>query len=263
MSDQKISTKKTQTIKDIKDYLKKADALPDEDLKQLRQDPRKGVQTALRQYESRLEKAALLKDNYVTMQSYERAYRQQGMRYIAGIDEVGRGPLAGPVVSAAVILPEEPDLIGINDSKQLGEADRKYWAERIKNVALAINYSVISPEVIDRLNIYEATRVSMKESVEGLEIKPDALLIDAMQIDSRIPQEKIIKGDAKSISIAAASIIAKVTRDNIMKELAETYPGYGFERNAGYGTKDHLDGLKSYGVTPIHRKSFRPVKDLL
>lgn len=263
MSDQKTSTKKTQTIKEIRERLTTGSDIPGDYLERLKQDSRKGVQTALKQYENRLKKQALLLENYLMMQSYERSYRERGKQYIAGIDEVGRGPLAGPVVSAAVVLPEEPDLMGINDSKQLSEAEREHWAERIKKVALAINYSVISPEVIDRLNIYEATRVSMKESVEGLGIRPDALLIDAMRIDSRIPQEKIIKGDAKSISIAAASIIAKVTRDNIMKELAETYPGYGFERNAGYGTKDHLQGLKEFGVTPIHRKSFRPVKELL
>lgn len=232
-------------------------------LDELRQDTRKGVQTAVRQYENKLKKQALLIDNYKMMQTYENAYRKKGKKFIAGIDEVGRGPLAGPVVSAAVILPEEPDLIGINDSKQLNESDREKWAEKIKKVALAINYSVISPEIIDSINIYEATKVSMKESVEGLGIHPDCLLIDAMRIDSPIIQEKIIKGDAKSISIAAASIIAKVTRDNLMKELAEKYPGYGFERNAGYGTKDHLEGLRTIGVTPIHRRSFKPVKDLL
>ena len=253
----------TQTIKEIKDRLISGVDLPADYLERLKQDPRKGVQSALKQYDMRLKKHALLLENYEVMQSFERAYRKRGKAYIAGIDEVGRGPLAGPVVSAAVILPEDPDLVGINDSKQLSESDREMWAEKIRATALAVSYSVVSPERIDALNIYEATRVSMKEAVEGLSIQPDCLLIDAMHIDSPIPQEKIIKGDAKSISIAAASIIAKVTRDNIMKELAVTYPGYGFERNAGYGTKDHLNGLKSFGVTPIHRKSFSPVKDLL
>lgn len=263
MSDQKKSTKKMQTIKEIKDKLTATADLPVDYIDQLRQDTRKGVQSALKQYDIRLRKQALLNENYNMMQSYERAYRKKGRQYIAGIDEVGRGPLAGPVVSAAVILPEEPDLVGINDSKQLSEAERNKWAEKIKEVALSISYSVVSPERIDSLNIYEATKVSMKEAVEGLSIQPDCLLIDAMRIDCPVTQEKIIKGDAKSISIAAASIIAKVTRDNIMKELAVTYPGYGFERNAGYGTKDHLQGLKDFGVTPIHRRSFRPVKDLL
>ncbi|MER2063370.1 MAG: ribonuclease HII, partial [Alkalibacterium sp.] len=263
MNDQKTSTTQTQTIKEIRNQLLAEAPVPSDYLELLKLDPRKGVQTALLQYESRVKKQSLLRDNYFKMQSYERAFRQQGKQYIAGIDEVGRGPLAGPVVSAAVILPEDPDLIGINDSKQLSESEREKWVEKIKDVALAISYSVVSSEMIDKLNIYEATRVSMKRSVEGLSIDPDALLIDAMHIDSQIPQEKIIKGDAKSISIAAASIIAKVTRDNIMKEMAEKYPGYGFEKNAGYGTKDHLNGLKTIGVTPIHRRSFRPVKDLL
>ncbi|OJF97052.1 ribonuclease HII [Alkalibacterium sp. 20] len=263
MKDQKTSTQKTLTIKAIKDNLKANGDISSDYLAELKEDPRKGVQLAIKQYETRIGKQALLYENYELMQAYERAYRKKGKQFIAGIDEVGRGPLAGPVVSAAVILPEEPDLVGINDSKQLSEAEREKWAVKIKQVALAINYSIVSPEIIDSLNIYQATKVSMKESVEGLGIKPDCLLIDAMRINSTIHQEKIIKGDAKSISIAAASIIAKVTRDNIMKDLAVKYPGYGFERNAGYGTKDHLEGLKNLGVTPIHRQSFRPVKDLL
>ena len=254
---------KTQTIKEIRDFLNQETTLSEDVLERLKADPRKGVQTALRQFEKKQEKQALVYENYMKMQAYEQAFRKKGKQYIAGIDEVGRGPLAGPVVSAAVILPEEPDLAGINDSKQLSEAQRESWAEKIREVALAISCSVISPADIDALNIYQATRVSMKEAVAKLAIEPDCLLIDAMRIDSPVTQEKIIKGDAKSISIAAASIIAKVTRDNIMKELAQTYPGYGFERNAGYGTKDHLEGLKTYGVTPIHRKSFRPVRELL
>ncbi|WP_146924436.1 ribonuclease HII [Alkalibacterium kapii] len=257
------STEKKQTIKEIKEQLKSQIPLSDNELNILKQDKRKGVQTALKQYEKRLLKEKLLKEKYRDMQTYEQACRAEGNVYIAGIDEVGRGPLAGPVVSAAVILPEEPDLLGINDSKKLSEKERESWFLRIKNVALAINYSVVSPETIDQLNIYEATRVSMKEAVEGLNREPDCLLVDAMHIDSSIPQVKIIKGDAKSISIAAASIVAKVIRDNIMKKLARDYPEYGFEENAGYGTKKHLESLKIYGVTPIHRKSYRPVKERL
>lgn len=263
MNDQKTFMQKTQTINEIKNTLKLNNELSKDYLDFLKLDPRKGVQVAIKQYETRLEKWRKLEENYALMQTYERAYRERGKTVIAGIDEVGRGPLAGPVVSAAVVLPEEPDLIGINDSKQLSESDREMWAKKIKEVALAINYSVVSPERIDALNIYEATKVSMKEAVEGLGVRPDCLLIDAMRIDSAITQEKIIKGDAKSISIAAASIIAKVTRDTIMKEMAVIYPGYGFERNAGYGTQEHLQGLKTFGVTPIHRQSFKPVKDLL
>lgn len=257
------STTKKQTINEIKCELKNNNEISKDYLNILQQDPRKGVQSALRQYKKKQDKQRLVYENYLFMQTFENKCRDKGKQYIAGIDEVGRGPLAGPVVSAAVILPENPGLVGIDDSKKISEEERENWFHRIKKVALAVNYSVISSDLIDMLNIYEATRVSMKESVEGLSIKPDCLLIDAMQIDSEIPQKKIIKGDAKSISIAAASIVAKVTRDNIMKELAKEYPEYGFEKNAGYGTKLHLDSLKKYGVTPIHRKSYRPVRDLL
>lgn len=263
MRDQKTVNQKSLTIKEIKSQLSSEEPLSEDYMAHLRQDPRKGVQQAIRSWDTKQAKRKALVEQFEVMQLFEKKAREKGYQLIAGIDEVGRGPLAGPVVSAAVILPESSQLIGLNDSKQLSKKERGYWAEKVSEQALAVNVSIISAKDIDRLNIYEATKVSMQSAVEGLEIEPDYLLIDAMTINSPIPQEKIIKGDAKSISIAAASIIAKVTRDKLMEDYAVKYPRYGFERNAGYGTKDHLEGLKQFGATPIHRKSFKPVNDVL
>lgn len=261
MKNQKTESQMKQTIKEIKQLLSDEDSLSEAVLEQLSQDERKGVQTALKSWYSRKKKAQALEEKFQLMMQYENKARQAGYKYIAGIDEVGRGPLAGPVVTAAVILPEGIQLQGINDSKQLNEQEKEYWFERIHNEALSVSTSVLSAEVIDRVNIYEATRLSMKDAVENLSVKPEMLLIDAMQIDSRIPQKKIIKGDAKSVSIAAASIIAKVTRDRLMSQYDEIYPGYGFAQNAGYGTKQHLEGLDKQGPSPIHRRSFKPVSN--
>lgn len=258
MNDHQISKKK-QTIKEIKDMLASSRTLSDEALTALEADERAGVKQAVSSWKRQAAKQAELLAQFETMQAFENRAYEQGASYIAGVDEVGRGPLAGPVVSAAVILPPSPDLIGINDSKQLSLKEREYWVSRIKEQALAISYSVVPAEDIDRLNIYQATRVSMTRAVTDLSIKPDHLLIDAMQLDLPIAQEKIVKGDARSISIAAASIIAKVTRDELMSDYDTIYPGYGFGKNAGYGTKQHLEGLEKYGPTPIHRRSFKPV----
>ena len=174
-----------------------------------------------------------------------------------------RGPLAGPVVSAAVILPENFHLVEVNDSKQLSLKKREELFDQIMEQALAVGIGIKDEQVIDSVNIYEATKLAMKEAVRELAVKPDCLLIDAMALDLNIPQEKIIKGDAKSISIACASIIAKVTRDKMMESYHEQYPGYGFDKNSGYGTKEHLEGLKLQGITPIHRKTFAPIKEMI
>lgn len=254
-----MSKQKPQTIKQIRELLMNTETISEDRLNELEDDTRAGVQNALKSWKLKKVKQAKLLDQFDMMQQYERRARAKGASFIAGVDEVGRGPLAGPVVSAAVILPSDADLVGINDSKQLSLKEREYWSLKIKEQAIAIRYSVVPSEEIDRLNIYEATRVSMKQSVMKLSPQPDHVLIDAMHIDIPYSQEKIIKGDAKSISIAAASIVAKVIRDNLMKDYDEQYPGYGFANNAGYGTKEHLEGLKSYGPTPIHRKSFKPV----
>lgn len=263
MKHQTTSNQKPQTIKAIKEWLTSDTGLTDEEVAELRLDPRKGVQQAIKTWDTRQQKQKELENQFFTMQHYEREARQKGYQHIAGVDEVGRGPLAGPVVSAAVILPKECDLVGINDSKQLSKTEREKWAKRICEQAVSIHYSIISAQDIDRLNIYQATRLSMKEAVFGLSHQPDFLLVDAMSIDAPIPQLSIIKGDAKSISIAAASIVAKVKRDQLMSDYAQLYPEFGFEHNAGYGTKEHLEGLKTVGATPIHRVSFKPVSDYL
>ena len=254
---------KPESIATIKERLLTATTMSDPYVQSLLADQRQGVQKLLTQLEKRLTKAQALKDKYSAMQVFERACYAQGHRLVAGIDEVGRGPLAGPVVSAAVILPENCEILGLNDSKQLSEKKRDALAEEIKAQAVAIGIGIISPEEIDRVNIYQASKQAMIQAVARLSVQPDHLLIDAMQLDLPLPQEKIIKVDARSVSIAAASIIAKVCRDQMMKDYHARYPYYGFDKNAGYGTKAHLDGLAEHGITPIPRKPFAPVKKYL
>ena len=191
------------------------------------------------------------------MQVYEGALREQGVRYIAGIDEVGRGPLAGPVVAAAVILPEDFDVLGVNDSKKLSEKRREELFIRIKEKAVAWAIGMADNQTIDEVNILQATKRAMIEAVENLSVKPEHLLIDAVKLeDLEIPQTSIIKGDEKSLSVAAASILAKVTRDHMMVEYAKEFPGYAFEKNKGYGTKAHYEGIEAHGICPIHRRTF-------
>ncbi len=191
------------------------------------------------------------------MKENEWSLFQQGYQLIAGIDEVGRGPLAGPVVAAAVILPEDFCILGVDDSKKLSEKKRDALYTQIIDNAMAYGIGIVSAEKIDEINILEATKLAMKQAVEGLTITPDYLLIDALELkDVSIPQKGIIKGDSISISIAAASIVAKVTRDRMMLEYHENYPHYGFDKNKGYGTKVHYAGLDQYGFCEIHRQSF-------
>ena len=197
----------------------------------------------------------------VDLLKYEKDLYKKNITLIAGVDEVGRGPLAGPVVTAAVIINEDFNLIDVNDSKKLSPKKRQELFPKILAQAEAVSVGLANNDVIDKINIYEADRVAMAHAVEGLEIKPDALLVDAMNVPVDLPQVELIKGDAKSNSIAAASIVAKVFRDNLMDAYAEKYPEYGFRHNAGYGTADHLAALKKYGPTPIHRRSFSPVSD--
>lgn len=187
-------------------------------------------------------------------------YATNKIHTIAGIDEVGRGPLAGPLVVAAVILPPECDeLVGVSDSKQLSHAKRVEFDRLIREVALDIQVVVYDAPQIDQLNIYAATRQAMRDAAHQLSVQPDYVLLDAMTIDSDLSQESIIKGDQRSLSIAAASIVAKVYRDNIMCEYAKIFPEFEFDRNMGYGTAGHLKALETYGYTPIHRQSFSPV----
>ncbi len=230
---------------------------------ELEKDERKGAQQCLAKWRKQREQERSLKAKFYVMTEYERNIRKQGFQLIAGIDEVGRGPLAGPVVAAAVILPEDFFLAGINDSKKLSEKKRLEYAEIIKREAVAYGISMIPAAEIDEINIYEATKKAMKCAIAFLEPAPDFLLIDAMNLETPYPEEAIIKGDAKSISIAAASIIAKTARDQLMKEISLTYPAYGFQQNMGYGTKEHIQAIQNHGITPFHRKSFSPVKDYL
>ncbi len=188
---------------------------------------------------------------------YEIEARKVGVKLVAGIDEVGRGPLAGPVVAAAVILDIDLNIEGIDDSKLLSSKRRENLFDKIQQTALSIGLSIIEPETVDRINILQATRLAMTNAVTNLAIKPDLLLIDGpIKLDLNIPQIPIIKGDKLSVSISAASIIAKVTRDRIMQSFHDKYPEYGFDKNKGYGTKEHVIALEKHGPCEIHRKSF-------
>lgn len=247
----------------IKEKLVHSEELTAEFITSLRADNRQGVQKLLQQYDKRQAKVVALQQKYQEMSQFEKQARLKGAQVICGIDEVGRGPLAGPVVAAAVVLPTDCVLLGLNDSKQLSEKQRDTLFLAIQEQALAIGIGSIAPEIIDEVNIYEASKLAMIQAVENLALTPDYLLIDAMVLDMPIAQEKLIKGDARSISIAAASIVAKVTRDRWMQEYDQIYPGYDFAHNAGYGTAKHLAGLAELGITPIHRHSFAPVKKYL
>ena len=203
------------------------------------------------------ERTEKLKEKLVEMKAYEKALWDEGKNFVAGVDEVGRGPLAGPVVTAAVILPEDFDVLGVDDSKKLSAKKREELYELIMEKAIAVSIGRREAEVIDEINILEATKAAMMDAVNALAVRPDHVLIDAVKLnDLDIPQTAIIKGDAKSVSIAAASIIAKVTRDREMVEMDKKYPGYAFASNKGYGTKAHYEGLAKHGPCPIHRRTF-------
>lgn len=189
----------------------------------------------------------------------ERELFQKGYRLVAGADEVGRGPLAGPVVAAAVILPleEEKRIFGIDDSKKLSKKKRETLAEKIKESAVAYAIEEVDEETIDKINILQATRLAMKRAIEKLSPRPDFVLTDGnMTLDIPVPQESVVKGDAKIASIGAASILAKVYRDALMEKYAEAFPYYGFERNAGYGTRAHIEAIREMGICTIHRRTF-------
>lgn len=192
---------------------------------------------------------------------YERELYQKGAKLIGGVDEVGRGPLIGSVVAACVVLPEDFHLEGLTDSKKLSEKKRNLFYDIIQEQALAIGIGIIDEKKIDEVNIYEATKLAMKEAIQNTNIKLDHVLIDAMPLDISIPTTSIIKGDSKSISIAAASVIAKVTRDKMMYELDQKYPMYDLKHNKGYPTKKHLEAIQEYGITKYHRLSYGPVKE--
>jgi ribonuclease HII len=229
----------------------------------LKKDGRKGVHRVLKKWLKEQEKEQMLLEKFKEMTFFERKLRAQGFQQIAGIDEAGRGPLAGPVVAAAVILPDNFNLPGIDDSKKLSEQKREEFFRVIEKEATAIGVGIIGAEEIDSINILQAAKKAMLTALTELSVQPDYLLIDAVRLETPYPAEALIKGDARSVTIAAASIIAKVTRDRLMKEISERYPAYGFASNMGYGTSEHLEALNRYGATPYHRKSFAPVRDSL
>jgi ribonuclease HII len=251
------------TIKEIQEKLSIITEPNDIFIKQLQNDERKGVQNLVKRWYREQEQLELKHKKFLQMSVYEQKYHQKGYQYIAGIDEVGRGPLAGPVIAAAVILPIGFYLPGIDDSKKLSEQKREEYFAEICEKSIAIGIGRIESDEIDRINIYEATKKAMLSAILQLKPQPDFLLIDAMPLQTPYPTESIIKGDGLSVSIAAASIVAKVTRDRLLKDYDLEYPEYGFAHNAGYGTKEHLDAIESYGITPIHRKSFSPIKEYL
>ncbi|MDN4523439.1 ribonuclease HII [Fictibacillus fluitans] len=228
-------------------------------LEELGKDSRTGVKKIISRHEKELMSAQLLKEKYEEMLIFELEWMNQGKSFIAGVDEVGRGPLAGPVVAAAVILAPGTYIPGVNDSKMLGEQRREELYEKIMTQAVAVGIGLVASSEIDQINIYQASKKAMVKAVKALRKEPDHLLIDAMEIPLPVTQSKIIKGDAKSVSIAAASIVAKVTRDRYMKELHGKYPHYFFHKNMGYGTKEHLQALEEHGPVDEHRRSFSPV----
>ena len=251
------------TIKEIKELLATVKELDSPIFLELEKDTRSGVQKEISKRKKIIQ--AELDENLrlENMLTYEKDLYNQGLTLIAGVDEVGRGPLAGPVVAAAVILPQGCKIKGLNDSKKIPKKKHLEVFQAVQDQALSIGIGIIDNQVIDQVNIYEATKLAMKEAISQLSLQPQHLLIDAMKLELPISQTSIIKGDANSLSIAAASIVAKVTRDELMKEYNQQFPGYDFAANAGYGTTKHLEGLTKLEVTPIHRTSFEPVKSLV
>ena len=251
------------TIKEIKELLATVKELDSPVFLELEKDTRSGVQKEISKRKKIIQ--AELDENLrlEKMLTYEKDLYKQGLTLIAGVDEVGRGPLSGPVVAAAVILPQGCKIKGLNDSKKIPKKKHLEVFQAVQDQALSIGIGIIDNQVIDQVNIYEATKLAMKEAISQLSLQPQHLLIDAMKLDLPISQTSIIKGDANSLSIAAASIIAKVTRDELMKDYDQQFPGYDFSANAGYGTVKHLEGIEKQGITAIHRLSFEPIKSLV
>ena len=251
------------TVAEVRRKLEE-EAFNEAELLALEKDPRASVGKLLQQRKKRSLKEAQEAERLELLFAYEKKFRQQGCKLIAGVDEAGRGPLAGPVVVAAVILPEDCRLTLLNDSKKLSAAQREALYEQINEKAIAIGRAVVERELIDEINIYQATIFGMYQSIRSLTPGADAVVIDAVPLpELSVPNESIIGGDALSASIAAASIIAKVERDRLMLKAAEKYPQYGFAKHKGYGTPEHLQALREYGPCPLHRCSFEPIKSLL
>ena len=251
------------TIKEVKEQLAILRELDDPRWASFEEDSRTGVQAAIRQRRKAILAELDEEERLETLLNYEKSLYARGIELIAGVDEVGRGPLAGPVVAAAVILPKLCKIKGLNDSKKIPKSKHEAIYNQVMKEAVAVGIGMKDNYVIDDVNIYEATKLAMIEAIEKLNPQPEHLLIDAMNLDLPIEQTSIIKGDANSLSIAAASIIAKVTRDKMMADYEQEFPGYAFAKNAGYGTKEHLSGIDKFGVTPIHRRSFEPIKSII
>ncbi len=249
------------TISEIREILLGSPS--EEFLAELELDQRVAVKKLLQAYHKRIEKAALERERFHKMLSYERQYYDEGAKLIAGVDEAGRGPLAGPLVIAAVVMPQEFFISGLNDSKQISASKRDKLYDEILQKALSVSVNIVSISNIDELNIYRATQQGMAEVLLHLDKQPDVALIDAMPVEAGdIKTVSLVHGDALSASIAAASIIAKVTRDRIMEKLDTLYPAYKFANNKGYGSKDHMQAIDQDGVTEWHRRSYEPVKSL-
>lgn len=250
------------TISEIRDILKQ-ETVEKTVLEEIMADERKGVRQLVDAYIRRLNRESAERFRVEDMYEPEGSFYKKGLEYVAGIDEVGRGPLAGPVTVAAVILKPHFFIAGLNDSKKVAPRRREEIAKKIHETAVDISIVSLSPEEIDMRNIYAATMEAMYRAVRNLKIQPQAVIVDAMPLHFPVPSLSLVHGDAKSASVAAASIVAKVHRDHLMDEYDKVYPGYGFSQNKGYGTAEHIDAIRTLGITPIHRKSFEPVKSMV
>lgn len=251
---------KHKTIKELEELYKLGE-LKEEQIEALKEDPRKGVQKIIAAYKKEQQKQEDLIKKFHSMHAIENKLKDQGYSTIAGVDEAGRGPLAGPVVAAAVILPSTFKGYGLTDSKQLTDEERLHFFDLIASQCIDFKIAVVGQKKIDEINILNATKQAMKQALIKLNPSPSFALIDAVHLeDLPFPSDTVIKGDERSISIAAASVIAKVTRDRLMDELHKQFPQYHFHKNKGYGTAYHLKMLKELGASPIHRRSFTPVK---
>lgn len=249
-------------VKDIKNLLQ--DECPFDYVQWSLEDSRESVKQAAGVYLRKQKKVLEEQQRLEAMYAYEDSFYEEGKFLVAGVDEVGRGPIAGPVTVAAVILPPHCKLVGLNDSKKLTPEKRDTLFDQIMEVAVAVHCVSYEAEVIDTLNIYEATRQAMYEAIRNLPVQAEAVLSDAMKLpELTIPVESLIKGDSKSASIAAASIVAKVTRDRFMESMDEEYPGFGFAIHKGYYTDVHKQAIKDLGITPLHRHSFEPIKSIV
>ena len=252
-----------KTIKEISNLLQLT-SKPEPWMKDLERDHRSGVKAELRKWYRNYEKKQQLEQMLTEKISFDTSFKNSKGELLAGVDEAGRGPLAGPVVCAAVILPEEtPQLLGLNDSKKISLQERDRLSIIIKEIAISFSVHIQSAARIDETNIYAATRESMEMAVNSLNTKPDIVLADAMKLQVGCRAESIIKGDEQSLAIAAASILAKTTRDQMMDKIHDEFPMYNFKKNVGYGTVEHVEALNQYGPCKHHRKTFEPVKSIL